>query len=422
MKELKNLLSISLLSLLLGSTLFAQNVHLDRTNRDIRIMENILTELFRIPIEDESNVIENIIFNDFPDRGVKGTYYEGYGVIFMIPSKDTFMNRTVEIDDEKDLSKRSLDEHEVKDRITEFFITYASTISQLKDNERIMVVYGTLGSKRLNHSKLTIVVRGNNVDNKKNKHLPVITASSTMKNIRSFNKTTDLKKARKQINFSTITDIKLKDLKIMGNIFDTVLDNDTDNQFHIRGNVKHLMIEDFGAILRFNTRFRADRNQLVSFGDFNDTFLTDNVRIMNKSVKIMENKAKKMEAKIQLMLNPEDSVIIFNDFFDSDKLTQELDSLRDIIEEKKEKSQMIMQQAYEDLKLNIIETLVDYGRTLKSVQSDQLVITSVHIHSRRENSIPNRVDFIVKKSVLEDLGKGKISRKKAMRSIVITEY
>ena len=46
MKQLQNLQNIGLLSLLLGSTLFAQNVHLDRINRDIRIMENILTELF----------------------------------------------------------------------------------------------------------------------------------------------------------------------------------------------------------------------------------------------------------------------------------------------------------------------------------------------------------------------------------------
>ena len=79
----------------------------------------------------------------------------------------------------------------------------------------------------------------------------------------------------------------------MGNIFDIVLDNDTNNQFQIRGNVKHILIEDFGAILKLNARFRSDRNELVSIGDFNHISLTDNVRIIIRVLRLWRIKPRK---------------------------------------------------------------------------------------------------------------------------------
>ena len=60
-------------------------------------------------------------------------------------------------------------------------------------------------------------------------------------------------------------------------------------------------------------------------------------------------------------------------------------------------------------------------KNTKLIQSDQLIITSVHIHSR-ENSIPNRVDFQIKKSVLEDYDQGKITREQAIDSVSVTYY
>jgi len=67
------------------------------------------------------------------------------------------------------------------------------------------------------------------------------------------------------------------------------------------------------------------------------------------------------------------------------------------------------------------EYIVDYGRTVKSVSSDQFMLLSVDVNGRYEN-IPGRIDIQVKKSVLEQLDKGSISRDQALERVVITEY
>ena len=51
MKQLKMTLLIGLLSLILAPSIVAQNIDAHRMKRDIRIMENILSELFRTQTE-----------------------------------------------------------------------------------------------------------------------------------------------------------------------------------------------------------------------------------------------------------------------------------------------------------------------------------------------------------------------------------
>jgi hypothetical protein len=80
-----------------------------------------------------------------------------------------------------------------------------------------------------------------------------------------------------------------------------------------------------------------------------------------------------------------------------------------------------VKQAYNKLKMNLKEYLVDYGRTISSVKSDQFILTTVNIRGRY-NDIPERIDVQLKKSVLDQLDKGTISREKALQQVVITEY
>ena len=53
--------------------------------------------------------------------------------------------------------------------------------------------------------------------------------------------------------------------------------------------------------------------------------------------------------------------------------------------------------AFEKLKKDIAQYMVDYGRTITSVDSDQYVLTSINLSSNGMDEIPNRIDFQIKK-------------------------
>ena len=78
--------------------------------------------------------------------------------------------------------------------------------------------------------------------------------------------------------------------------------------------------------------------------------------------------------------------------------------------------------AFDKLKKDIAQYMVDYGRTITSVDSDQYVLTSINLSSNGMDEIPNRIDFQIKKSVLEDYDQGKITREQAIDSVSVTYY
>ena len=78
------------------------------------------------------------------------------------------------------------------------------------------------------------------------------------------------------------------------------------------------------------------------------------------------------------------------------------------------------EEAYKRLKNDLKEYLVDYGRTLSSLNDDHYVLLSVNIGGRWD-TIPDRFDVQIKKSVLSRLDNGKISREEALKSVVLKE-
>ena len=82
MKQLKMTLLIGLLSLILAPSIVAQNIDAHRMKRDIRIMENILSELFRTQTEIATADSYTVIRGEFGQRLIRGTYLKDFGIIF----------------------------------------------------------------------------------------------------------------------------------------------------------------------------------------------------------------------------------------------------------------------------------------------------------------------------------------------------
>ncbi|NJL75970.1 MAG: hypothetical protein HC892_14060 [Saprospiraceae bacterium] len=62
------------------------------------------------------------------------------------------------------------------------------------------------------------------------------------------------------------------------------------------------------------------------------------------------------------------------------------------------------------------ENVIEYGRTVKSLKSDEMLIFKLHVHGL----VPNQAEVSVKKSILEDYDQRKISLTQAIERVKVT--
>jgi hypothetical protein len=171
------------------------------------------------------------------------------------------------------------------------------------------------------------------------------------------------------------------DLKIMANIFKTTFEELGSDAFKIRGKVNYTYVNDMGSL------FYVDASYGSVFGN------------LNIALKRIETKFSKLN---------------FDSLTTGSISLGNLDSTNENKAEKK--SSVDVQKAYEQFLQQLKETIIDYGRTLKSVQFDEQIFISVS-YSNNIDGVPNELTLQVKKSVLESLDKGTISRKEAIKGI-----
>lgn len=402
MKSFKTYLLIGLLTITIApATAFAQSTSIDanRMNRDIRIMENILGELFRTQISPSGSNQTFVVSGTgtFHGDNVRGTYLPGFGVIFNVgntgiwgstyrvlsgsgDSQYTFYYDAVG----SDKKKEEVDQESITSRIQSFLRDYASTIGQLKDDEKVMVIFGAKNNSQYSYARLltgrvttaTTTVQGQNVaadDEDEKEEIPVISVSTKVSDLKEFRTgRINADKFEDRLAVATSKDREYLDLKVMGNIFETALRDQKGDAYRLSGNVNYLMLDNFGALFSFSVRYGTNSRR------FPTTVTSEFMRVTTG--------------------------------YDNDKEKEEYQEYLKTVT-----------QAFENLKTNVSEYIVDYGRTLSSVNSDQYLLLSITL-SGRLDEIPERVDVQIKKSVLDQLDRGTISRDAALRQIVINEY
>ncbi|MEQ9264512.1 MAG: hypothetical protein RLN81_04785 [Balneolaceae bacterium] len=402
MKSFRTYLLIGLLTITIApATAFAQSTSIDanRMNRDIRIMENILGELFRTQISPSGSNQTFVVSGTgtFHGDNVRGTYLPGFGVIFNVgntgiwgstyrvlsgsgDSQYTFYYDAVG----SDKKKEEVDQESITSRIQSFLRDYASTIGQLKDDEKVMVIFGAKNNNAYSYARLltgrvttaTTTVQGQNVaadDEDEKEEIPVISVSTKVSDLKEFRTgRINADKFEDRLAVATSKDREYLDLKVMGNIFETALRDQKGDAYRLSGNVNYLMLDNFGALFSFSVRYGTNSRR------FPTTVTSEFMRVTTG--------------------------------YDNDKEKEEYQEYLKTVT-----------QAFENLKTNVSEYIVDYGRTLSSVNSDQYLLLSITL-SGRLDEIPERVDVQIKKSVLDQLDRGTISRDAALRQIVINEY
>lgn len=406
MKKLYNYLLIGLLSIIFTSTAaFSQNIDTNRMNRDINIMENILSELFKAQISTSEN--GTVIVNGrsyFNISSTRGTYMPGFGIIFMVPSPNNFeysvssggrrTSYSFYYDSDEGEEGLKVDQESITTRIEEFLRDYGSTIGQLKNDERVMVIYGSKSTYNSRTLAYRLSTSQSSASDKKEEDLPIISVSakvSDLNNYRSGKINAD--NFSNRLAVATSENKEYLDLKVMGNIFETALTDQAKESFQLSGRVDYMMLDNFGALYSLDVRYNDLRGAATL------------LRTLGTGRRIPYN-------------NVDTQRILFEQAQNNKGKEQ---SEADDLEQRKKELEENIATAYSNLVVNIKEYMIDYGRTLNSLNSDQFLLLSININGRQEN-IPGRLDVQIKKSVFDQLDKGSISREQALQKVVVTEY
>lgn len=396
MKSIIRKWTLTLVAVVMIGTLGqAQSIDTNRMNRDIKIMENILGELFKINSPSVRSNGESRAFtiaSGFGTTDVKGTYLPGYGIIFTIPQISSHRISSVNVNKSEGSSQISfyyssdededtdpVTEESVINRITEFLTDYASTIGQLKEDENVMVIYGPKTGRSSVFAVYTL--RGDKIDKDEVAELPVISVVAKKSDLQALrNGSINEDTFEDRLSISKSQDKEYLDLKVMSNIFETALKEVPRESYRLSGNVDYLMLENFGVLFSVNVRYDL-HGRTESF------FIRNNDR----------NRLTYTAAQSQANTSSD------ND--DAEELEEKISN------------------AYEKLVQDIKEYIIDYGRTLNSVKSGQYILTSVNLSDTWiDNNLPDRIDFQVQKSTLEQLDRGGLSRQEAINSVTVTEY
>jgi hypothetical protein len=376
------------------------DANMNRMSRDINIMENVLQEMFKTNWGERSgNIRVRGGAFSFGHMGeINGTYVPGFGVIFTIPS--TQPNFVVFGDsDEEDVSYqfeygenesgKKVTQESVTNNIVEFLRDYGSTMSQLPDNEKVMVIY-----KSSKYDNRVFSTAGQQL--KKRDLIPtisVVASKSDLQAYRSGSISENQFQNQLAISTSDPSEEGPRDLKIMANIFETAFEESDEQTFRISGSVDHLKLDNFGALFSFDARYAQH-----SEWNFSD---------IQKSVEILRKNAERMRVEMEK------------------DIRSSVDSVRAIEREKIKKNQQQQKAeitgAYNQFRQQLKEYVVDYGRTLNSLENNQYILVSVTLQSRVDE-IPERLDLQVQKSTLSAIDRGDISRQEAINNIQVREY
>ncbi|MDX2302868.1 MAG: hypothetical protein NW226_08710 [Microscillaceae bacterium] len=411
---LKFILQLGLLSYLIffPNMLPAQELDTQRLERDIDIAQSILAKLFG---SEESAYMQihhlrnsRFIASSPKESGI-GYYVKGQGVVLQIntPTKKWMVGKiggdSYVIDDQENDSDMEttapevtpkLDKEKIKKLMEEFFYKYADLIGQLKPEDKIILVY----DESIDDPVTYTFPKG-----KENTAQIKIIGEIDRQSV------ADLKSGKlsepdfvKKIVFHEVQIEKKNafEFDIFSGILKTLFREGSSENVRCDEDVEFNYIDGFGVnyYLSLYTKHESDFHDLL--GDEYNVYLRGRtIRIMNL---------------------PEDPSVTINAKKKKDiqEVKQYLDSLQEV-ESKK------IKLALDEIEPKLQEYIIEYGRTLKALKPDEVLVINVRINQwvhpfdqEEEKEILMRLS--VKKPVLTAYDNREISLEEAKTKVEIT--
>ncbi|MBS1486741.1 MAG: hypothetical protein JST43_04065 [Bacteroidetes bacterium] len=358
-----------------------------RMQRDMEITENILSTLIKQQFGKR---------NFFPME-VQGSYLPGYGVTYRLPS-EFFGNIFIQTDAAFDFQfpeppqepgasynsygregqapkpfkaraktnrQKTINADSSQAAYIEklllasknFIADYGDLLSQLQPNEKIVIT--NRGDGRNNFQ---FVWNGNAIDKRKQSILSVEGTKSDISQLRQGKISRDQFMAKLKIINSEVTDELQPDLETLSSIFGRLYSRDLSKTFFTDDNLYYERLKDFGVIYH-----------------------------------------------MQVYASNQDEEGYFN-----------LPTIRrnDLDQAARDKE---VKRMYPEFESSIKDDFLEYGKTVKSLKDDEVLMLEVQLTRCGGCAIPSTLELSVKNSVLKDYASGKLSKEAALAKVSVKQ-
>ena len=370
-----------------ASPVVAQKIDEERMNRDIEVASNVLSTLIKQQFDNQRTF--------FPLE-VRGSYQSGYGVTFTLPADFTTpillavpstQNGVVVTDglapsvsyeyrfdtDEEMAEEQSRAKvSSLKDRAREKRRNQMDSTRDAYNDKVIAAVktflldYGDMISQLSANEKIVITNQGNQprvwvnqfFNSPKRTHLSVEATKTDITAYRQGKISRDQALSKiKVVNTETVTEVE-PDLELLVSMFNRLYRPDLSKTYFTENNIYYERLRDFGAIFYMNVYSAIE----TSRGFFRMPTIGE----------------------------------------------QDLD-----LEGRNKKVKELYPVFEKELKENILE----YGRTVKSLGNDEVLVFQVKVTRCPSCNIPSTLEYTVNGSVLKDYNSGKIEKNNALSKI-----
>jgi hypothetical protein len=378
-----------------GAETLAQKFDQERMDRDIAVAENVLATLIRQQFNNQRT---------FFQLQVRGSYQAGYGVTFALPadyttpiafqyppaeisgwstppgvngysiySSDGAPSRSedVVINGEKSSTAiRLKDKSRERVRIDMDSIRDASNQKVIEASKTFLLDYGDLLAQLAPNEKVIVSNQGNQprawvnqiFSAPKRTHLSVEALKSDLSQLRE-GKITRAQAALKLkvVNTETVEEVEA-DLELLSSIFSRLYSEDISKTFFVGDNVYFERLKDFGAIY-YMTMYSG-----IELGDYSRRYVMPTLGLTDVDQVTKDKKVKELYPKFE-----------------------------------------------RELKDNILE----YGRTLKSLKEDEVLVFQVTVAKCGGCAIPSTLEVTLKGSALKDYSIGKTDKAATLSKLSI---
>lgn len=365
---------------------FAQKADMERMERDIEVAENVLSTLIRQEVSPQGR--------PFFGLEVKGIYQEGYGVTFRLPSdysspgfyravggEGTIIYRdndlaptkayTFSTNEDQDRAKEERQAYELKEKVKEKRQISLDSAREAYNNKLIkaakdfLVDYSDFLTQLSPTERIVVTNKNENrswyYKEAKRRHISIEASKADITALKQGKITRDQAMSKLKVVNTEVVDTKEQDLELLTSIFGRLYRTDlAKTYFSSENNIYYERLKDYGVIY------------------YMETFSSN----------------EPMPGKLTL---PTQGMT------DVDKATRD------------KKVTELYPKFEQELKENILE----YGRTVRSLGDEEILLFNVSLTKCKGCGIPSTVEVSIKNSVLKDFAAGRVDKSAAMSKFTV---
>lgn len=390
MKDMKTIVKfwvVVILAMTIRSQAVAQAIDQERMERDIEVAENVLSTLLRQEVSQQGR---------FFGLEVKGVYQQGYGVTFRLPSdySGPMMLRSAGGDgaviyrdnlsptvaysyskeDRETTEKEQKEEKEAtrlkekaleKRRISYDSAREAYNNRLIKAAKDFVVDYSDFLTQLAPNERIVVTNKNENrswyYKENKRKHISIEALKSDIAAYKQGKMTRDQAMAKLKVVNTEVVDTKEQDLELLTSIIGRLYRTDlAKTYFSSENNIYYERLKDYGVIY------------------YMEVFSSN----------------EPMPGKLTL-------------------------PTQGMVEVDKETRDKKVTELYPKFEQELKENMLEYGRTLRSLGDEEVLVFNVSLTKCKGCGIPSTVEINVKNSVIKDFAAGKIDKNAALSKFIV---